>query len=101
MKSVYPVRYEREDTSEQDTYFIVAEDAQQAEEIAYSCIANNPPPEQGERSASYGRKIAQVWVKEYWAQPTETDMVGLIGTGSEILLAQALALYVKTHNRLH
>jgi len=102
MKSVYPVRYRRSDREEEDNYFIVARDASEAEEIAFGCIANNPPPEeQGERPASYGRAIAQVWVRDYAAQPTECDEVGLIGTGSEFLLAKALALYVKAENSLH
>jgi len=101
MKSVYPVSYERKDRSEQSTYFIVAQNSEQAEEIAYFCIANDPPPpEQGERPASYGRTIAQAWVRDHWAQPTETDCVGPIGTGSESLLAKALALYVEKRSRV-
>ena len=36
-----------------------------------------------------------------WAQPTETDKVGLIGSDSEVLLAKALALYVSENNELH
>jgi hypothetical protein len=44
MKQVYPVRYRRGDAEGDGTYFIVASDVSEAEEIAFSCIANNPPP---------------------------------------------------------
>lgn len=103
MKQVYPVRYKRSDTRSDGTYFIVANDPSEAEEIAFSCIANNPPPcsEGPDRTASYGREIAKVWVMDTWAQPTECDKVGLIGSGSEILIAKALALYVKENNQLY
>ncbi|MFD1006768.1 hypothetical protein [Oceanisphaera ostreae] len=103
MKKVYPVRYKRSDIENDGTYFIVANDTSEAEEIAFSCIANNPPPrsEGPDRPASYGREIAKVWVKDSWAQPTESDKVGLIGSGSEILIAKALALYVKENNQLY
>ena len=103
MKKVYPVRYERNDKGESSTYFIVAEDKKQAENIAFSCIANNSPPSSGgpNRPSSYGRELAKVWVMDRWAQETECDMVGLIGSGPEALLAKALALYVKQNNKLH
>jgi hypothetical protein len=103
MKQVYPVHYRRSDVEGGGTYFIVANDVSEAEEIAFSCIANNPPPqsEGPDRPASYGRRLAKVWVMETWAQPTETDKVGLIGSGSEVLLAKALALYVRENNELH
>lgn len=102
MKYVYPVYYRRSDRNEESTYFIVASSVAEAEDIAYDCIANNPCPSDGpDRPSSYGREIAQVWVRDSWAQPTECDHAGLIGTGSEILLAKALALYVKATNQLH
>lgn len=103
MKQVYPVRYKRSDSESEGTYFIVAHDASEAEEIAFSCIANDPPPrsEGPDRPASYARGFAKVWVMDFWAQITECDKVGLIGSGSEILLAKALALYVKENNQLH
>ena len=103
MKKVYPVRYRRNDVKDEGTYFIVANDVDEAEEIAFTCIANNPPPqsEGPDRPASYGRRIAEVWVRDSWAQLTETDKVGLIGSGSEVLLAKALALYVRENNELH
>jgi len=103
MKKVYPVRYERNDNGAKATYFIVATNSGEAKEIAFSCIANNPPPSSigPDRSSDYGRKIAKVWVEASWAQPTECDNIGLIGSGSEVLLAKALALYVKEYNQLH
>jgi len=103
MKQVYPVRYRRGDAEGDGTYFIVASDVSEAEEIAFSCIANNPPPQSDghDRPASYGRSIAKVYVMDAWAQPTETDKVGLVGSGSDVLIAKALALYVKEKNTLN
>jgi hypothetical protein len=104
MKWVYPVRYQMISSKESDQYFIVAENPQQAEEIAFDCIANTYSPnfsDASDRPASYGREIAHVWVMNDWAQQTETDKIGLVGSGSEVLLAKALALYVKTYNQLH
>jgi len=102
MKQVYIVRYKRNDTGSDGTYYIVANSTDEAEDIAFSCIANNPPAGSigPERPSSYGRGIAKIWVKDT-SVPTETDKVGLIGSGSEILLAEALALYVKKHNKLY
>jgi hypothetical protein len=103
MKKVFPVRYKRSDFEDTGTLFIVAHDAIEAEEIAFSCIANNPGPpfEYPDRPTSYGRRIATVRVMDSWAEPTETNEVGLIGSGSEVLIAKALALYVKEYNQLH
>jgi hypothetical protein len=134
MKWVYPVRYQMIFSKESDQYFIVAENAHQAEEIAFDCIANSSLPnfsDASDRPSKDGRKIANVWVLKDWAEQTETDKIGLIGSGSsilrakalalyedwaeqtdidkiglidsgvDILLAKALALYVKTYNQLH
>ena len=102
MKLVYPVRYKRRDIDEEGKYFIVAHDPSEAEEIAFSCIANDPPPRSAgpDRPASFGRKIADVWVQDGSGQPTECDMVGLI-CSSDRVAAKALALYVKENNKLH
>jgi len=97
MKKVYPVRYVRKDMDVSGTFYIVANNTQEAEEIAFECIAANP----NSRPVSYAKKNAEVFVRASWAQPTETDKVGLIGSGSESLVAKALALYVKEHNELH
>jgi hypothetical protein len=104
MKWVYSVRYQIFSSMENGKYFVVAENPQQAEDIAFRCIAHNFLPNLSEvfdRPSSDGRAIARVWVMNDWAQQTETDKIGLIGFGSELLLAKALALYVKTYNQLH
>jgi len=99
---VFPVRYRRRDIEDEGTYFIVAMNSQRAEEIAFECIANNPPPvsEGPDRPASFGRNIAQVWVMESWSHEVRCSVEGLVGSGSESLVAKALALYVEKFQRL-
>ncbi len=52
MKWVDPVRFQMISSKERHQYFIVAENAQQAEEIAFECIANNFLPNFAEASDS-------------------------------------------------
>lgn len=96
MKKVFPVRYVRKDMEVSGTFYIVANNTQEAEEIAFECIAANP----NSRSVGYAKENAKVTVMNSWAHPTETDKVGLIGSGSESLVAKALALYAKVYNEL-
>jgi len=98
MKHVYPVHWSWNKSSEQHTYFIVASSVDEAEEIAFRCIAANLPCSEGPPlPSSRGREVARVHVRDSWSQPTNTDEVGLIGSGSPTLLAKALALYVERH----
>ena len=94
---VYPVRYKwrREDT--EGTYYIVAETPEQAEEIAYGCIAANifPTPEGPDRPPEEGRKVDTVWVEDCAAADTMSTRTGLIGTGSEFYNAKAYAEYIR------
>lgn len=98
MKHVYPVHWFWNESKEQHTYFIVAGSAEEAEEIAFRCIAANLPCSEGPPlPSSRGRQAARAFVRDSWAQPTDTDKVGLIGSGSPTLLAKALALYVERY----
>ena len=99
---VYPVRYSLHESDVSGIYFIVARDQKRAEEIAFSCIANNPAPPCGtpDRSTDYGRQIAKVFVIEWSAAETNCMLEGLIGSGSEVLLAKALALYIEKYDSL-
>lgn len=81
MKKVYPVHYKRSDVDESDTYFIVATNSQQAEEIAFSCIANNPPLLQ---KAPIGlqamvAKLPKFWCKKVWHNLRSVTKWGLLG----------------------
>ncbi len=95
------MRYRWNDGNDEGTYYIVADDETQAEEIAYSCVAANilPQPEANERSASDGRKVAKVWVMSSWASETTSQRSGLLGTGSEEFNARAYAEYVRQTGR--
>jgi hypothetical protein len=98
MKHVYPVHWFWNNDGDQHTYFIVANSVEEAEEIAFECIAANLPCSDGPPlPSSRGREVARVHVRDSWAQPTHTEKTGLIGSGSPILLAKALALYVERH----
>lgn len=103
MKWVYPVRFQIISSEEIGEYFIVAENEHQAEEIAFDCIANTYLSNFSDvdKPSKDGRGIANVWVMKEGAERTNTDKMGLISSGSYILLAKALALYVKTYNQLH
>jgi len=94
---VFPVRYKWKAEKNEGTYYIVAESASEAEEIAFGCIAAgiHPVPEGPDRPPSAGRKVADVWVQESWAAETFSSRSGLLGTGSELFKAKAYAEYVK------
>lgn len=100
---VYPVKFRWNDNSWGGFYYIVAESAEQAEDIAYKCIAANihPQPERYERPAEDGRRVAKVWVRDSWACDTICDEVGLIGAGSPTYNAKAYAEYIKRTGKLH
>lgn len=102
---IFPVRYHRKDIDESGTYFIVASDAVRAEEIALDCLTHKfngaEAPEASDRLISPNKSMLSIWVMESWAQDVDFCNEGLIGSGSGILIAKALALYVEKYRSLH
>ena len=101
-KKVFPVYYRWHDSDIDGTYYIVATDPIEAEEIAYECIVANLPSGEGpDLPASFGRRVAKVWVRDYQAAETLCDRSGLLGTGDAAYNARAYALLVSQTGAFH
>lgn len=99
---LFPVKYQRQDLDSGGMYYIVAKEAKRAKDIAFKCIANSTPPnsEGPPRPKEHGEGIAQVWVRESWSQEVNFSEEGLVGAGSDVLIAKALVLYVERYQSL-